>query len=78
MMVILKLGLQLSSKKQEKATFYSQYPGGLLKYVHDLESIYAQLATLNAKLDEEDQLRCLFSQLEGMNTVTTDFLSQYC
>ena len=27
-----------------KATFHSKYPGGLLKYAHDLESIYAELA----------------------------------
>ena len=40
--------------KKANPTFLLQYRGGLLKYVHDLESI----ATLNAKLDEEDQLRC--------------------
>ena len=61
-----------------KATFHSKCPGGLFKYVHDQESIYAELTTLNAKLDEEDQSRCLFSQspTEGMNSATTDFLSQ--
>ena len=38
-----------------QAPFHSKYPGGLLKYVNDLESIYAELDTLNAAVDSLDK-----------------------
>ena len=55
--------------------FHSKYPGGLLKYVNDLESIYAELDMLDATVDPSDKLRSLLRQLDSMNTAITDLLS---
>ena len=61
-----------------QAPFHCKYPGGLLKYVNDLESIYAELDTLNATVDPSDKLRSLLRQLDSMNSAITELLSQQC
>ena len=58
--------------------FTSKYPGGLFKFVHDLESTYAELDTLGMCVTEPLRKMNLLGHLDRVNNTVTDFLSQQC
>ena len=59
-------------------SFTTKYPGGLLKFVHDLESTYAELDTLGMCVAEPLRKMNLLGHLDRVNSTVTDFLSQQC
>ena len=66
----------LLAKTQRPLT--PQYAGGLLKFVHDLESAWAELETLGLDVDERLRKINLLGHLDRVNSTVTDFLSQQC
>ena len=58
--------------------FGHDYPGGLLKFVHDLESTYAELETLGLNIDNHLRKINLLGHLDHAESTVTDFLSQQC
>ena len=58
--------------------FTTQYPGGLLSFVHDLESAYAELDILGMCVAEPLRKMNLLGHLDRVDSTVTDFLSQQC
>ena len=58
--------------------FGHDYPGGLLNFVHDLESTYAELETLGLNINNHLRKINLLGHLDHAESTVTDFLSQQC
>ena len=54
------------------------YPGGLLQYCHDIETIYEELKELNVEIADGMKRYNLLGNLESVGTTETKFLTHHC
>ena len=54
------------------------YPGGLLQYCHDLESVYEELRESDVEVDDDIKRYNLLGNLESVDSTEAKFLTHHC
>ena len=54
------------------------YPGGLLQYCHDIETVYEELKVLNVEVADGIKRYNLLGNLESVDSTEAKFLTHHC
>ena len=59
-------------------SFDGNYPGDLLQYCHDVESVYGVLKELDVEVDDSMKRYNLLENLESVDSTAAKFFTHHC
>ena len=59
-------------------SFDGNYPGGLLQYCHDIESVYEELKELDVDVHDDIKRSNFLGNLQSVDSTEAKFLIQHC
>ena len=59
-------------------SYNRNYPGGLLQYCHDIETVYEELKVLNVEVADRIKRYNLLGNLESVDSTEVKFLTHHC